>query len=268
MTKKIAIISALLVFALLSFSMNASGDVKIERIKGLTEEKIRQAWEKSSQLIDDIDISETYPYIEEFKKAAKKYKVPLPLLLAVARGESNFDTHAKSDKNCYGVMQILWPGTAKHLGIEKLSDLYEPRKNIEAGAKYLAELVDRFKGDLYRAVAAYNYGPTAIEKAKDTLPEGARWYADYIHRHLNAVTSEPYVKAERTLLLRCTRYATASRYVGYLQDEIAELPLEIFKSETGTYDAYLVTKTKQDKQRFLAVLEKELLVTPLKSATP
>ena len=62
----------------------------------------------------------SYPYAHCFESAARKYDLPLTLLLAVARGESNFNPMAKSDRNCHGVMQIQWPGTARHLGIYRL----------------------------------------------------------------------------------------------------------------------------------------------------
>ena len=117
-----------------------------------------------------------YPFGRCFRSAARKHDLPLTLLLALARGESNF----------HGVMQIQWPGTAKHLGIYRLAALYHPCTNINAGAKYLRELLDRYDQNLHLALAAYNYGPSRIDRARRSgnIPQGAKWYSGYIHHHL------------------------------------------------------------------------------------
>lgn len=91
-----------------------------------------------------------------FLVAALEYGLPESLLLAVARGESDCEARARSRANAHGVMQILWPDTAKHLGINRLSDLYEPCTNIDAGARYLKELLARYDGNVHLALAAYN----------------------------------------------------------------------------------------------------------------
>ncbi|MCH8136086.1 MAG: transglycosylase SLT domain-containing protein, partial [Proteobacteria bacterium] len=66
-----------------------------------------------------------FPYSTCFSVAALEHDLPETLLLAVARGESDFEATARSRANAHGVMQILWPGTAKHLGIHRLSELYD-----------------------------------------------------------------------------------------------------------------------------------------------
>ena len=127
-----------------------------------------------------------FPFGPCFRSAARKHDLPLTLLLAVARGESNFNPKARSDRNCHGLMQIQWPGTAKHLGIDRLAALYDPCTNVHAGAKYLRELLDRYDQNLHLALAAYNYGPTRIDRSKrsDAIPQGAKWYSGYIYHHL------------------------------------------------------------------------------------
>ncbi len=106
----------------------------------------------------------TFPHATCFSVAALEYGLPESLLLAIARGESDFDATARSRANAHGVMQILWPGTARHLGIHRLSDLYEPCTNIDAGARYFKELLERYDGNVHLALAAYNYGPGRIAK--------------------------------------------------------------------------------------------------------
>jgi len=130
-----------------------------------------------------------FPYQHCFRAAADRYQLPLTLLLAVARGESDFDPAARSSANAHGVMQILWPGTARHLGFRRLSELYVPCRNIDAGARYLRELAGRYDGNLHLALAAYNYGPQRIS-ATAPLPDGAVWYSGYIYRHLGYVMGD------------------------------------------------------------------------------
>jgi len=118
-----------------------------------------------------------FPYAHCFQQAATAHDLPETLLLAVARGESDFQPKARSHANAYGLMQILWPGTAKHLGLERLSELLEPCTNVDAGARYLRELLENYDGNLHRALAAYNYGPSRIPKTGQDLPDGAVWYS-------------------------------------------------------------------------------------------
>ena len=132
----------------------------------------------------------SFPYDHCFKSASRIFDLPLSLLVAVARGESGFDPSARSDRSCHGLMQIQWPGTAKHLGINRLAALYEPCTNIRAGAKYLRELMNRYDQNLHLALAAYNYGPGRIRQNSKPhgIPRGARWYSGYIYHHLEFVT--------------------------------------------------------------------------------
>ena len=123
-----------------------------------------------------------YPYQSCFEIAAKMHKVPLDLLLAVAATESNWNPDARSNKDAHGIMQIQWPGTARHLGIRRVSELYNPCLNIELGARYLRELLDRFAMNETKALAAYNYGPGRIA-GTNVLPEGAAKYAATVAKH-------------------------------------------------------------------------------------
>ena len=72
-----------------------------------------------------------YPYQGCFEIASTMHNVPLDLLLAVAATESNWNPDAHSNKNAHGIMQIQWPGTARHLGARRVSELYNPCLNIE-----------------------------------------------------------------------------------------------------------------------------------------
>ncbi|MFZ5591690.1 MAG: lytic transglycosylase domain-containing protein [Bacillota bacterium] len=95
-----------------------------------------------------------------FREAAAKYNLDPALLKAVARAESAFNPRAVSPAGAAGVMQLM-PATARALGVE---NVFDPRQNIMAGARYLRQLLDRFAGNLELALAAYNAGPRAVEE--------------------------------------------------------------------------------------------------------
>ena len=95
-----------------------------------------------------------------FQAAAQRYDLPLDLLTAVARAESNFRQDAVSHAGAMGVMQLM-PGTARHLGV---TDPFDPHQNIMGGARYLREQLDRFDGDVRLALAAYNAGWPTVKR--------------------------------------------------------------------------------------------------------
>jgi hypothetical protein len=135
-----------------------------------------------------------YPYQSCFEVAAQMHRVPVDLLLAVAATESNWDADARSHANAHGIMQIQWPGTAKHLGVKRVAELYNPCFNISLGAQYLSELLAQFEGSSERALAAYNYGPTRISSSA-TLPQGAQRYAARVIQHQRRINAGLIPKA-------------------------------------------------------------------------
>ena len=94
-----------------------------------------------------------------FVAASQQSQLPLALLTAVAAVESKFEPDARSVAGAHGLLQIL-PSTAKDLNV----DTSTPENNVLAGARYLRMLLDQFKSTEL-ALAAYNAGPTAVEKA-------------------------------------------------------------------------------------------------------
>ena len=198
-----------------------------------------------------------FPHATCFKAAALQYELPETLLLAVARGESDFEPTARSRANAHGVMQILWPDTARHLGIHRLSELYEPCTNIDAGARYLKELLNRYDDNLHLALAAYNYGPGRIPTSGHRIPAGAEWYSGYIFRHLNYVLGNGaplrnvpdalYSDIGQSTLLTFGEPYRAEAFIRQLEARAPGLNLDWFRRGTGKFEVVL---TYADREEF------------------
>ena len=191
-----------------------------------------------------------FPHARCFRMAAATYGVPETLLLAVARGESDFEATARSRANAHGVMQIQWPETARHLGLYRLSELYDPCTNIDAGTRYLKELIARYDNDVHLALAAYNYGPGRIAPGATSIPNGARWYSAYIYRHLdyvlrkasgndNDATPSLYSDVGSTVLVSFAEPYRAAAFVARFEQRAPEVHLDWFRKATGRFDVEL-----------------------------
>jgi len=104
-------------------------------------------------------------YDDLITEASERFGVSFHLLKAIIKAESDFDAQAVSKKGAMGLMQIM-PQNFKLLG---LKDPFDPTQNINAGARYFKQLYERFKGKLALSLAAYNAGPTAVDRYK-TIP--------------------------------------------------------------------------------------------------
>jgi soluble lytic murein transglycosylase-like protein len=100
------------------------------------------------------------PFGELIKAAAAQYLVDADLITSVIAAESNFDPKAISRRNARGLMQLL-PETAAKLGVQ---DIFDPKENIDAGTRYLGELLKLYNNDLVLALAAYNAGPEKVQR--------------------------------------------------------------------------------------------------------
>lgn len=102
------------------------------------------------------------PWGEQIYVAARSHALNPALVAAVVRAESAFDAGAVSVKGARGLMQLM-PATARRFGVAE-HEIFDPAKNLEAGARYLSWLLDRFEGDLTRALAAYNAGEGTVDR--------------------------------------------------------------------------------------------------------
>ncbi len=119
------------------------------------------------------------------ENAASVYGLDSNLVRAVIKTESDFDPTVVSKAGAMGLMQLM-PGTARDLGVD---DPFDPEANIHGGVKYLRQMLDRFGGDLDRALAAYNWGPGNLEKSTGYLPEETRNYIERVNRHMGRFTA-------------------------------------------------------------------------------
>ncbi|CAI8761529.1 MULTISPECIES: transglycosylase SLT domain-containing protein [Pseudomonas] len=106
------------------------------------------------------------PYAELVAAAATANELPAALLHAVIKTESSYNARATSPKGARGLMQLM-PATAREMGV---TNVYDPKANIQGGARYLKRLMTMFDNDIRLAVAAYNAGPQAVLSRGNVVP--------------------------------------------------------------------------------------------------
>ena len=130
----------------------------------------------ASKLLAYFDISPSYKQVKHhLREASREQGIDMELLQALIATESGFDPTAVSPKGAVGLMQVM-PATAERYGVsgdrktpiaKKLTD---PRTNIRTGARYLRDLIRMFPGQLELAIAAYNAGEGAVQRAGNRIP--------------------------------------------------------------------------------------------------
>ena len=103
-------------------------------------------------------------YIHE---ASELYRIPVPLIRAVIKVESDYDPKVVSAMDCKGLMQVH-PEVEKDMGVQ--GDVFDPRTNIMAGTRLLRWLANRLDGDLVLTIAGYHAGLGSLAKFGYTVP--------------------------------------------------------------------------------------------------
>lgn len=119
-------------------------------------------------------------YDKALKKAAQEQDLDRALLHAIIAVESNYDPRAVSSRGAVGLMQLM-PATAQRYGV---TDRYDPVENIQGGAKYLHDLLQRYHGNLPLVLAAYNAGEGAVDRYDSRIPPYSET-RDYVPRVMN-----------------------------------------------------------------------------------
>jgi soluble lytic murein transglycosylase-like protein len=119
---------------------------------------------------------------------SRKYDISPALLEAVVWQESRWHSEARSIKGAHGLAQLM-PGTAREMGV----DIANPLSNLEGGARYLKIQLDRFDGDIERALAAYNAGPSRVlrEGGIPQIPETKAYVSAIMSRLSESVRRSP-----------------------------------------------------------------------------
>jgi soluble lytic murein transglycosylase-like protein len=135
---------------------------------------------------------ERFARFDEFiLEAASLYQIPVPLIRAVIKVESDYDPRVVSVFGARGLMQLM-PAVVKDMGI---THVHDPRENILAGTRLLRVLANRYDGDLVKTIAAYHAGVGSLAKYGDNVPP-------YVHtrKYLRMVLDRyyKYVAKERT----------------------------------------------------------------------
>jgi soluble lytic murein transglycosylase-like protein len=120
----------------------------------------------SGDRYDSSLLAKASRYDSIIEKAALSASVEPNLLRAVIVVESGFNSRAVSKRGAVGLMQLM-PATAIRFGV---SNPYDPRENVHAGARYLKFLINRFGQDVRLALAAYNAGEDAVERNGGRIP--------------------------------------------------------------------------------------------------
>jgi len=125
--------------------------------------------------------------------ASGTYRLDPDLVNSVIRAESAFNIRAVSPKGAQGLMQLM-PQTASQLGVQ---NAFDPQANVDGGARYLRELLERYNFDLIKALAAYNAGPQRVEQYGGVPPYSetkayvARIVRDFNRKKLASRTPSP-----------------------------------------------------------------------------
>ncbi|MCB0323143.1 MAG: lytic transglycosylase domain-containing protein [Bdellovibrionales bacterium] len=164
-------------------------------LNSLSLERLRTYFQSSSR---EFSAAELHEHVVH---AGRMYGVPTELIWSVIAAESSFNPAAESPVGAMGLMQLM-PITAEAMGV---TDPWDPKQNILGGTRYLRMMLDRFPGDVRLAVAAYNAGPSAVERHRGIPPY--RETRRYVERVMKRYSEE---RARRFALPDAVEAASAT----------------------------------------------------------
>ncbi|HEY0461239.1 MAG TPA: lytic transglycosylase domain-containing protein [Pyrinomonadaceae bacterium] len=124
--------------------------------------------------------------------SCRRYGIDPLLIYSQMHQESTFKIKATSYKGASGLMQLM-PGTARRFGV---TDIYDPRQNIDGGVRYMRWLLDTFGGDVVLALAGYNAGEGAVWKYGNQVPpyRETQEYVRRITERYNSISNPNYIR--------------------------------------------------------------------------
>lgn len=210
----------------------------------------------AGQLPQQQAATSNYDFAASVKSASSRYNVPEALVRAIVRQETGYlrnpDKQASivSPAGAVGVMQIM-PSTGKGLGLSR-ADLNDPAKNIDAGTRYLSQLMQRFNNDIAKVAAAYNAGPGAVQKFNGTPPyketqdyvqKVTQYYKEYSGQVVAATTTATKAAVAQAAASTAVS-ASVSKSVNLLPKSSAVDPAKADKTIlTGTPTTGMVTSS-------------------------
>ncbi|MEY3370681.1 MAG: hypothetical protein RLZZ361_1351 [Cyanobacteriota bacterium] len=134
----------------LDHALNQTGEVT-KQVQGVVKDNFTRLPENFEQYIETVSAEIGSAYNVE---------IPVNLVKSIIKQESGFNPNAVSHAGAQGLMQLM-PATAKSLGVYNSMNPYQ---NVRGGIKYIAQLLNRFEGNLQKALAGYNAGPEAVAR--------------------------------------------------------------------------------------------------------
>ena len=134
----------------LDHALNQTGEVT-KQVQGVVKDNFTHLPENFEQYIETVSAEIGSAY---------NIEIPVNLVKSIIKQESGFNPNAVSHAGAQGLMQLM-PATAKSLGVYNSMNPYQ---NVRGGIKYIAQLLNRFEGNLQKALAGYNAGPEAVAR--------------------------------------------------------------------------------------------------------
>jgi soluble lytic murein transglycosylase-like protein len=166
-------------------------------------------------------------YDDLISEHAQIHGVRSDLVRAVVQIESAFNPFARSPKGALGLMQLM-PATIRQFGV---TNPFNPAENIRAGVAYLRELLNRYQNNEQLALAAYNAGPTAVDKNGQSIPpyRETRTYVANIRK----IAGRPVEMRSEGRIYKTTEIIDGHPVVRYTDKKPATGAYEVVGSRVG-----------------------------------